>query len=189
MLTSLAVPFYLSYAALVLLVLFQGFVLLGLVRIVSQMQTAVSGVDPIAAAAREMNGREVPRFQATATSGRIIDSAVIGERGAVLLFVSPDCSACTASLNAIDSLRGKKGEVVVVCRGPAEECDRLIAMHELDIPIVIDTDRTVSELFKIRAVPTAVILDENHIESYGSPFSNGQLTQVRLDELPQVEAV
>jgi len=159
------VPFYLSYAALWILVIFQSLVLLGVVRMVHELrQTGV--------AARMSAGQEAPKFSAVALSGVPIGSAGFAGRLTALLFVSSDCSACLDTLeNNMGYLSYKaQGNLIVICKAGQAECARLGQRYQLTTPIVADEDGEISRLFAVSSVPTAVVINaQNRIQSYGQP--------------------
>jgi peroxiredoxin len=89
-----------------------------------------------------------------------------------LLFVSPNCPSCTATLYEIEALSSKaKGDVMIICRGAQGECQELTGNHDLHIPIIVDEDELVTRLYGVSSHPTAVIIsDRDRIQSYGHPL-------------------
>lgn len=171
---DVSMPFYLSYAALWLLVILQSLILLGLVRIVYQLQRngATAGLS---------EGQEAPSFSAVSLSGTPINSANFAGRMTALLFVSPTCSSCAEALTDINYLRYKanQGNVIVICRSGREDCARLVEKYQLNVPSVADEDDQISRLYSISSVPTAVIINENNrIKSYGQIKRDEKLDEV-----------
>ncbi|MBI5877943.1 MAG: redoxin domain-containing protein [Chloroflexi bacterium] len=168
------IPFYLSYVALWVLVVFQSLILFGLVRMVTELQQtrAVAGMS---------EGQEAPKFSATSLSGASINSSDFVGRLTALLFVSPNCSACEEALTSIGYLRHKtnQGNVIVICESVREECTRLVEKYKLNVPVIADADSRISRLHKISSVPTAIIIDQNNrIKSYGQIKQPEELTEV-----------
>ncbi len=166
----MSTPFYLSYAALWILVLLQSLILLGLVRLVAQLQQ-----DGVAAGSRDGGmtpGQAAPAFSTVDLAGAPIASMSFTGRLTALLFVSPTCPACTTTLHALHALRDKaNGNVIVICRAERDECIRLAAAHQLTMPVVADDDDHISRLYGISSVPTAVLINAHHqIQSYGQPM-------------------
>jgi peroxiredoxin len=168
----MATAFYISYAVLWLLVVFQSLVLLGLARTVYQ---ANAGREPEASPVGDgrLIGEPAPSFTAPDVSGGSIDREYLLGRSSALLFVTPDCTSCMATLDEVEALRAKvDGNVLVVCRASAEECGQLRETYRLEnVPVIIDEDLEVSRLFDVHVAPTAVLVGANgRIQTYGQPM-------------------
>ncbi len=165
----MSTPFYISYVALWILVIFQSLVLLGLVRMVYQLQQR--GAAGGSSAGDITSGQEAPSFSSVDLSGVPINSTSFAGRLTALLFVSPTCPSCTTTLHELNALRHKAhGNVIVICRAAQDDCMRLAEVHQLNMPVVADEDDQISRLYGIAAVPTAVLINaHNQIQSYGQP--------------------
>lgn len=172
-------PLLLSYAALWLLVIFQGLLLLGLVRTVYRLQRSVA-LGSMSVDGQALRGKTAPEFTATDVFGTSIESQSFAGKLRALLFVSPDCSSCTLTLREMEALEWKaEGSVIVICRASRDECRRLAEMYELRVPVLIDEDLALSELFAISSVPTAVLVGEdNRVQSYGQPVRREELEEM-----------
>lgn len=173
--------FYLSYAVLWLLVVFQSLVLLGLARAVYRTNNLAGNAVAPHPSNWRLIGQPVPRFSAYDISGTLIDETALAKRVSALLFVAPDCTSCTATLDELEALRFKAaGTVVVICRAGREECKRLREVYNLDeVPIVVDEDRRMSELFDVHVAPTAVLIGaDGHIQTYGHPARTGEFADM-----------
>ncbi|MGI8589095.1 MAG: peroxiredoxin family protein [Chloroflexia bacterium] len=196
MVNDTSVVFYLSYAALWVLVILQSLILLGLVRMVYQLQrTGVVGSSSEGIGDLSLRpGQEAPEFSAVDLSGAPISSADFHGLKAIL-FVSPNCPSCTLTLYEMQALKYKaSGNVLVVCRANRDECIRLAERHELDIPTVADEDERISRLFGVSSVPVAVLInDDGRIRSYGYPqrdeLEKALGTTPEGDAQPQVQGV
>jgi peroxiredoxin len=158
-----SIPFFLSYAALWILVILHSLVLLGLVRIMYQLQQNSVAVGML-------KGQEAPKFSAVSLSKTLIHSTDPEGRLTALLFVSSTCSSCAEALTDIDYLRYKTedGNIIVICRSGREDCVRLVEKHKLNIPVVADEDNRISNLYHISTVPMVVVINAlSRIESYG----------------------
>jgi len=173
-------PFYLSYAALWVLIILHSLVLLGVVRIVYQLQQ--NGA--ISLDAGMSAGQEAPEFSAADLAGTPVNSANFAGHLTALLFVSPDCSSCTKALRAdMAYLKHKaQGHVIVVCRAGRHACLQLAGQFGLDVPVVADEKEHISHLYRISTVPTTVLINDNRIQSYGQP--NGQELDQSIREEP-----
>lgn len=181
----MSLAFYVSYGALWILVILYGVILLGLVRMVSQLKQANSDKDG------PRPDREAPKFSAMGLSGERIDSADFAGRSTALLFVSTSCSSCMLTLQEMEALSHKaKGNVIVICRADRDDCARLADSYGRDVPTVVDEDERISRLFDIPGVPTAVLIDErNRIRSYGHPIRGEELEELLAEQVAGVVGV
>jgi peroxiredoxin len=171
--------FYVTYLALWVLVIFQTLVLLGVTRTVYRrddhgaLESSRHNDDiPI--------GELAPRFTALDISGSRIDEKIFDRTLTALLFVSPGCSTCTATLSEVEALRQRiNGDVVIVCQAAREECGRLSEMYGLGTPVLVDENSIVSERFGVRATPTAVLVGPTgRILTSGYPMHGEELARL-----------
>lgn len=169
--------FYISYAALWAIVVFQTLVMLGLTRSLHQARQAGSIADTSDAGGLE--GRQAPAFSAVDIAGAPVSNASFAGSYTALLFVSPDCQTCAVTLEQLEALRLKTdGSVIVICRSGGEACAQLADTYRLTTPVIVDEDLEISRLFRVMAAPTAVIVDaEGRVESYGQPMGPDELEQ------------
>jgi peroxiredoxin len=179
---DLSLPFGLSYAALWIVVILQGVILLGVVRMVYQLQRV--GVSRLG----NQRGDEAPEFSAVDLTGTMIRSVEFAGHLTALLFVSPSCRACSTTLAEMDALSYKTdGNMMVICQAERGDCIQLAAKYQLSVPTIVDDDRRISNLFSVATVPTAVLInEENHIHSYGHPM-RGEEFEEMLDETRDTE--
>jgi peroxiredoxin len=180
-LSSTSLPFTFSYIALWGLVLFQTFLLLGVVRAVAQLQRRGSGSAAIDGAREvSLHGQEAPEFVATDIVGNRIEGSEYAGRPRALLFVSPDCRSCSITLAEMAALEWKaEGTVIVVCEASASECRVLATKYGLGVPVIVDQDRDLMALFGVSSVPTAVLIGEDdRVQSYGEPMRGEELEEM-----------
>lgn len=172
---DVSVPFYMSYAALWVLVVLQGLILIGLVRIVYRLQQAGTIVESDEVGLK--SGEIVPRFSAIDLSGEAVSSVEFLDHMTALLFVSPDCPSCTATLNDLAYLNIKtQGNVLLICRADPADCRRIADSHNLSVRTIADEDAHITRLFGISSFPTAVLVNErNRIHSFGKPKRSEEL--------------
>ena len=163
---DLSIQFYVSFAALWILVILHSLILVGVVRIVYQLQQ--SGVDT---GSSDLSGKEAPAFTAVDLSGVTIHSTDFTGRLTALLFVSPNCRSCMTTLEDMAYLNHKaQGNVIMICRAGQEDCAKLAELYNVTVPVVADEDDHISRLYAISSVPTAVLINANNrIKSYGQP--------------------
>ena len=175
----MTVSFYISYAALWALVVFQSLVLLGVVRtIYGANARPVPPASPMTNG--QLVGQPIPKFTALDVFGAPVDESSLAGRLGALLFVSPDCSTCIASLDEVEALKVKtNGNVVVVCRAEQGECRELSKAYGLEVPVIVDEDRRVSELFGVQVTPTAVLVGRSgRIQTYGHPMNADEFAEL-----------
>lgn len=185
-------PFWVTYGLLWALVLFQGVVVLGLTHTAYGRRANGAGSPGEEGADDSLRGRLVPPFTATDLAGRKVDSAVFLDRTTAVLFVSPSCSSCAATLDEMAALVTKtNGNVIVICRSSPDRCRRLAEKYDVDVSVVADTEFRISKLFGVTRVPTAVLVnDEGIVDSFGHPRRGEELIEI-LDvegDLPPGEA-
>lgn len=171
---DIEIPFYVSYAALWALAVFQGLVIIGLVR------TVASGSAQSSAPrrnGRDLTGHMLPDFTAHDLKGETFDSRVIAGRPAALLFVSAECSTCAVTLNEFQALNAKmENNVVVFCRSTHAGCVKLADKYQLGSAVIEDTDGVVGDLLWVEITPTAILIDaDGVIASYGHPMTPEEL--------------
>jgi hypothetical protein len=171
-------PFDLSYAALWIVVIFQGVLLLGVVRLIHQVPNNGEAADGTLDGT--LKGQRVPDFSVTDVAGASLRSADMRGHQTALLFVSPNCSTCNATLYEMEALDHKsQGNLVTVCRGTREECVGLIGQHELRARAVIDESDRLGQLFSASTFPTAIIIDEHgRVSSVGFPKRGEEMTEI-----------
>lgn len=161
----MSTPFYITYVALWILVIFQSLILLGLVRMIAQLQQSNNSSGMMA-------GQEAPAFSVVDLAGRSISTKNFAGHLTALLFVSPTCPSCMTTLAELEAVNHKaQGNVIVICRAGRIDCAQFIEQYQLKIPVVADEDEQISRLYHISSVPTAVLINaQNRIQSYGQPL-------------------
>jgi peroxiredoxin len=180
----MSTPVLLSFGALWLLVIFQGLVLLGLVRTVYALR-GVHVHKRERQDSQDLLHQRAPEFRALDLAGSAFNSADVAGEPHAFLFVSPRCRSCSVTRDELESLTWKAGgKVYVVCRGGARECEEFSKLHELGTSVLVDDSFEISRAFKVTGVPTAVLIDESSIvQSYGNPMRDEGLIEVRDEEL------
>jgi peroxiredoxin len=181
------IPFYFSYAALWILVVLQGLILLGLVRVVYQLQRAGDAAPADSNVVGLQSGQIAPGFNTVDLSGTPISSNDLADRLTALLFVSPNCPSCVVTLYELEALNYKtQGNVIVICRAGREECAQLVERHKLNARTIADEDEQISRRFGVASFPKAVLIGEGYrVKSYGSP--DRREIEELLDKAPETE--
>lgn len=170
--------FDLSYAALWGLVLLQALLLQEIVREAVWLKRLVH--DFGRKRDRLPTGTPVPDFTAPVLDGdRVFRARQLAGGETILLFVEPSAAASPVYASLDDGIHGlwhkAEGRLLLVCRGSAEECRRLVADRPFQVPVLVDEGGQIAASFLVSATPTAVGLDaEGRIASYGRPISAEQ---------------
>lgn len=171
--------FLVSYAALWVLVVIQGVVLVGLVSIVGRLHDANAPEHARAPLPGLEPGTPVPTFRARDLDGRqVVTSDLTGSMN-IVLFVSPSCSSCVTTLDEMVGLSHKaRGNVLVVCQADKTKCAQLAQTYGL-VRTIPDPESELSQLFKVPVLPTAVLIDRSgRVQSYGQPSRAAELEHV-----------
>lgn len=167
----MSVSVALSFTALWILVILQGAILLGVVRVVHQLQRdgALASLPP--QQGERLASHRTPEFSTVDVFGKPVSSEDFTAPLTAVLFVSPKCSNCVVTLEELQALQAKvDGNVVVVCMAESEDCRRIVNDYELTLPVIADPDQELSKRFDIIAPPTAVLVSGGgHIVQYGHP--------------------
>jgi len=181
--------FYVSYLFLWALVMLQVVLILGLAQTVYRDRSDEGDSRKAASSYLDMRGREVPALKVADLAGREFSTHQFLGKTTAVLFVSPACPSCAATLDEMAALVHKTaGNVIVVCRSSRERCAQLVEVYDIDVPVIADTEFEISKVFGITTVPTAVLVDEEaRIQSYGNPMRGEDLIEIVEADLPPSE--
>lgn len=157
--------FWVSYVALWSIVLFMGFVIAGLARVVATGSWRTHGDRN-----RLQRGDPVPEFATESLSGSVIASAELHDH--TLLFVSPSCSSCLATLDELAAIEPKASALTVVSVSGREDATEIASLYGL-MPsrVVADPESAMAGLFAVDRYPTGVVIDgEGRIKQIGQPL-------------------
>lgn len=116
-------------------------------------------------------GTPVPLFSAKELrSGRDAGQQIATETGRQwFLFVSPGCPACRSLAKTLASLGDKAnalGSLTIFCSGTRARCEVFAAGVPPFIPIVLDERIEIRDVFRIRSVPTLVLIEGQVVRGY-----------------------
>jgi methylamine dehydrogenase accessory protein MauD len=193
-----------SYVALWVVVVFQGLLLLGLVRAVAELSTSArrSGTPGVPNTARlgagqptpgALTGQPAPRFNAVDVLGGRVDSASFDGQRRLLVFVAPSCPSCQEVWSDIEALSAEyRATVVLVCVARAQPCRQFAEQHEVAQPLLVDGEAVLATAFGISVTPTAVLIDADnvvgpyrHVGRADDPTQALQQLVAQLSSLPQ----
>jgi thiol-disulfide isomerase/thioredoxin len=168
--------FLISYITLWLLIIFQTFVLLELVRRVASGHVGAASEEEGADLLE--TGAPAPHFEAKdVLTGRPVTSAEYAGRPTMLLFVSPGCAVCEHVTQQVLVIKEQiQASLLVVCMAKAPACEPYGTEYREAFTTVYDRDHAIARSFKIKQAPTAVVINRyGLVERYGAPHSVSQL--------------
>lgn len=172
--------FWISYTALWLLV--AGLIVL----IINIMRTVYLGSENRQQGSLSIH-QAAPKFSGIDLDGETFRNESTGGRLTALLFASPHCATCMATMDQLNALNAKvRGNVVVVCAASLEDCKLLRQRHGLTHRVIVDQHGGIGRAFKIAGTPSAVILDEaGRILSTGHPMQASDLAELmQISKVP-----
>jgi hypothetical protein len=186
----MALTFGMTYVGLWILVLFEGLLMLVLLRQLEQLQRVLDR-GGFTIRARLPTGTSAPEFETVDARTRArVSRDTFGGAGGILLFLSPDCATCKDLATTLGrSTSEDDPRMVFVCQGDALLCHDLLIRIAPGAPAILDPASTISSLYRVSSFPTAVVLDGAlTIRSYAVPKHRGDLTRIMAEAhvLPQV---
>ncbi|MCX7640123.1 MAG: thioredoxin fold domain-containing protein [Pyrinomonadaceae bacterium] len=103
-------------------------------------------------------GAPIPEFKAKNEKGEIVASSSVFQKPSILIFTSPNCELCNLLLPEIKSWQEKMKErfdFIVVSNGSTKE------ISEKFNKFLIQEDHEISNAFKTRWTPTAILINRN----------------------------
>lgn len=168
----MTLSFSATYIALWAVVIFQGLVVLELVRQLAKLRQAVmlGGLweDQLP------DGTEAPEFaNVDKHLSRQLGVHTLDRSGGILLFLSSECSVCRGLVDGIGRLATDElPRIIAFCQGRDQGCARFAKRLGARTRLVIDCADKTSARYHISRFPTAVVVDgERKIAGYGHPRS------------------
>jgi hypothetical protein len=168
-----------------LLIVFQGLVLLELVRQTAQIRRTLDLDDrPVPISLGELTGRPLPE------PARGVWSANAASRDGVLVLLSTDCATCRLVASGLPELldRFEQQRIVTVlqARDPDEAAEMVSAAGLALDEIVVDLEGEYAAAFAIALRPAAVVVRDG-IVSEGATVRNPQQLQQLLEAVRPFE--
>ena len=163
--------FFTTYVLIWIVVLFQGLLVLALLRELSELRRRLE-LGALGNEDRLPIGSEAPEFTgADVRTGKLVSLQTVGPNGGAILFLTPDCNLCK---NLANSLRApalsELPTVVVFCQGSERGCSAFYERLDPKGYLLHKGSEQVASLYQVTGSPTAVILDgERKIRGYGHP--------------------
>lgn len=176
-----------SYVALWMIVIFQGLLVLALLRQISELGKLVRegnlpGEEQLPA------GSRTPQFRGLAEgTGRQVDNGIFDQRGGVILFLASDCSLCKGLAHSLRSEVEGLPPLVAFCIGRDRACARFVQRLGPEVPLLLRAAADVALLYRVSSFPTGVVVDgEQRIRGYGHPKDGQDLKQLFARHLSHI---
>jgi hypothetical protein len=169
--------FSISYIAIWILVLFQGFLALALLRRLEELRNLIrqtwgaGAEEDIQEADSLPTGSKAPGFKGVdARTGKSVGIHNL-DRGGVLLFLSSECRLCRGLAESfrqypLDELP----PIIAVCRGGIEALKVFGKRLREDIPLISEGVDEIAKLYHVSGYPTSVVIGPARIiRGYGNP--------------------
>lgn len=182
---------YVAHIGLWIAVVLQGFAICVLVYRNSQLLKVAAAGSAIGGHA---TGTDAPAFEAkNLRTGEIVShrqmGGQMGGQRTFLLFVTPSCSDCRKLMAELASLMEKLATatdgnntftgLVIYCDGANRGCLNAYPNHLGTVPVFVEHNVNVHQLFGVRALPALVELDHAwHIVAYSYPSSAEDVRRV-----------
>lgn len=171
----MSIPLLPAFVLLWAIVLFEGLVIIGLVRTLRELQVAVESGRlprrlPVGAHAPQLIGTDL-------RTGAAIDSSELIGRELVILFLSDGCPFCRRLADGTRQVPVEPGQTrIAVCHSGPREASAFVELLAGDFAVLADPDGEVLSSFSITGTPAAVVVDETgRVSGSGGPRHSGEL--------------
>lgn len=166
-------PFFTSYIAVWILVIFQGLLILALLKQLGELKQLVQ-LGGIAGEDRLPAGTEAPHFEGLdLRSGQLITTHVFASQGGALLFLSPECGSCQQLADGLrqPGLR-ELPPILTLCQGDDSACAAFVNRLGSEVYTLSDDDNNIAKRYRVDGSPTAIVINPDlTIGSYGHPLN------------------
>jgi Redoxin len=161
-----------TYIALWCLVVFQGLVVLALLRQLAELRIS-SRSKLLSAKVPLPEGAAAPNFVGADVlhADQEITLSELSRRGGVVLFLTTDCQTCITFAKTLRAAGDVSlSSVILFCLGATAACSELLAGAKLPIQLVTEGAADIASSYGVSRFPTAVVIDGNlRVVSYSHP--------------------
>lgn len=165
-----------TYIALWLLVIGEGLLLVGALRQLGLIQRASQQLPSVSSNSPESEVRPLefdgPSIGAslpsmvleTLTGTEPVRLSPASGVAMLLVFMSPMCEGCQHAaepLNRVTQRRSSDLQAVVIMRGDLPACQAFLNVFPIDVPVVCDSDRSITMGFDVHRNPFGLLYDES----------------------------
>ncbi len=174
-----------SYIASWIVVLFQGLLIVFLLRQLAELrrlgeQGGLPGEDHLS------TGSPAPEFAGfDARSGQQIGSRSLSGLGGVILFLSPDCTVCKGLAGSLrQPAMNDLPPIIALCPGGEQACAGVVKGLGLEVYLLFTGAEEMAARYHVSNFPTAVVVDaKQKIRGYGHPENVEDLKRLVADSL------
>ncbi|HET8570233.1 MAG TPA: redoxin domain-containing protein [Candidatus Limnocylindria bacterium] len=175
-----------SLVVLWIIVLFLGFLLIGVLRQVGLLHLRL-GDDPGALITRTGLDRGItaPDFDVDRSHGGQTRLSDLSRVARALVFVNPTCVSChriARHLREVAATRAGEFDFIVVCRGDTASCSALAESAGLKVRMVVDPGGHIEAAYQVRYTPFAYVLDYQQRVLVRGVVNNWQQLDALLDQ-------
>lgn len=106
------------------------------------------------------NGTAAPDFSLATTDGDSQCLACMAGQPVVLVFVSTSCGYCSELQRRLASAgSGRSAEILLITSGDRAAAEKARTENHLTLPVLIDSARAVTTLYRVSVVPTVYLID------------------------------
>lgn len=132
-------------------------------------------------------GESAPPFEGAALDGSVVRfEELLGRRTIVLNFFSTWCGRCAWESEGLDRIaddyRDRGVRVVRVCANEKrEKVADFAKRHEIRLPILLDPNATIAELYGMKYVPTTILIGNDGVVKFAGGLMPEKDLRERLD--------
>lgn len=180
--------FFASYIAIWILVLFQGLLILALLRQLAELHRLMErGV--LQGEDRLLAGSRAPKFAGLdVRTGQQVGSHILNGSGGVILFLSPECVVCKSLADSLTQRAiSRLPPIIVFCKGGEQGCSYFVKRLGLEIHLLREGAEETAARYHVSGFPTAIAVDgKQKIRGYGHPKNLEDLRQLLAREVDVV---
>ena len=168
-----------SYAALWLLVLFLGFLLLGALRAMGLFRWRLEQLEVTTPSRIGRGGlkpgKQAPDFTLPSVAGGEVSLHDFDGRRVFLVFTQSGCKPCQRIIPELNKLqRGGEVQVLVVNNGAMETTRQWAGEAQVRVPVLVQENFGMSKRYEMYATPFAFLIDERGVIASKGIINNGQ---------------
>jgi hypothetical protein len=179
-----------SYVAIWIVVLFQGLLIVALLRQLAELRRLVEA-GGLQGEDRLPVGSPAPRFAGfDVRSGQPVSSHTFSGSGGLVLFLSADCTVCRGLADRLrpPAMNGLP-PIIAFCQGGEHSCAGFVKKLSLDVHLLLEGAEETAARYRVSGFPTAVVVDANQkIRGYGHPRNVEDLRQLLARSLDAASA-
>jgi methylamine dehydrogenase accessory protein MauD len=167
-----------SVVVLWLLVLFQGFLLLGALRALGLFKWRLEQLEATMPSRLGRSGlkagKKAPDFTLPSVAGGEVALRDFLGRKSLLVFTQSGCGPCEQIMPELSRLSGRAFQVLVLNKGDSDTTRKWAAELRIRFPVLIQDSLDISKKYETFATPFAFLIDEKGVVASRGIISNKQ---------------